>query len=190
MIWDASEGVMNRVHAAIIPIQSDLPLATVLAEDFPQDCTRLPISGGWGYSCETAIIFAQSGTGSRNLDFVQLEYHIAEKIIFEELIIWQPDEARFSGIDLELHRQNLLERDGRRFDHLCFAVTCWSDQHWEFLKREWEPSDSGMRDHFDLEAHRAKRLASQVRYERDFWFDITTVLGLTSDMSLDSARSH
>ena len=177
MNWDTSEGVMNRLRAAIIPIQSDLPLAKVLAEDFPRDCTGLPISGGWGYSRETAIMFAHRDTGSRNLDFVQLEYHIAKKIIFEELIVWQPDEAGFSGIDLELHRQNLLERDGRRFDHLCFEVTCWSDQHWEFLKREWEANDSGMRDGFDLEAHSVKRLASQVRYERDFWFDITTVFG-------------
>jgi hypothetical protein len=35
------------------------------------------------------------------LDFVPLEHHIAQKSIYEELIMFQPNARRFSGIDLQ-----------------------------------------------------------------------------------------
>jgi hypothetical protein len=35
------------------------------------------------------------------LDFVPLEHHIAQKSIYEELITLQPNDRRFSGIDLQ-----------------------------------------------------------------------------------------
>jgi len=43
------------------------------------------------------------------------------------------------------------------------------------LKKEWEENDFGMRPGFDREAHLGKREAAQVKYQREFWFDITEV---------------
>jgi hypothetical protein len=93
--WDASPEKIAVLHDAIQPISTDAPLRQVLAEDFPKDCAELPISGGWGYSRDEAIIFLRpSFPRSGPPDFVSLEQHIAQKIIYEELIIFQPREAR------------------------------------------------------------------------------------------------
>lgn len=180
MEWDSSEEAIAKLRHSIQPISIDLPLKEILAEHFPKDCADLPISGGWGYTMAQAIVFEQREKAPPwERDFVGLEYHIAQKIIYEELIIFRPKEARFSGIDLKLNTQGMTIANERKFDCLNFAVTCWSDVHWDFLKSEWERNDFGRRTGFDIEGHTAKRAAAKIEFERQFWFDITNVFAST-----------
>jgi len=177
--WNASADMMLQISSSIVPIRSDLPLRRVLAEDFPQDCANLPIEGGWGYTQPEAIVFLREQfPPGMPPDFVQLEYHIAQKIVYEELIIFRPEDYRFSGIDMKLTKQNLAGVGGKQYDHLEFSVTCWSDWHWNMLKKEWEDSDFGKSPNFDREQHLFKRNGSQVTYERMLWFDISDVFDL------------
>jgi hypothetical protein len=174
--WNLSTELIGRIRASIAPVRTDASLSKVLAEDFPRDCSRLPVSGGWGYTKSDAIAFVRNQFQIPGaIDFVSLEHFIAQKIIFEELIIFRPKEARFSGINLKLNAQHLIEDDHLKYDHLEFGITCWSDYHWNLLKAEWEENDFGMRPGFDGEAHASKRKASEIKYERDFWFEITDV---------------
>jgi hypothetical protein len=112
---------------------------------------------------------------SKSVHFVGLEYDIAQKIIYEELIIFRPPDYQFSGIELKLILQELKHADERQYDILSFNITCWSDWHWNQLKKEWEDNDFGMLPSFDGASHAGKRRDSQVAYERSFWFDITDV---------------
>lgn len=174
--WDAGADLMEKIRASIEPVETEESLQEVLKQDFPRDCANLPISGGWGYSKADAIVFVRKAFPVPAVaDFVSAEYHIAQKIIYEELIIFRPKDYCFSGIDLKRNSQRLIEDGGRRYDILDFEISCWSDWHWEQLKQEWEDNDFGMRPGFDREAHAAKRNASQVRYGRQLWFDITEV---------------
>jgi hypothetical protein len=177
MSWNASPELMRKISASIRSVETEVPLRQALAEDFPKDCADLPISGGWGYTQATAIAFVLSQFSSpiyaRN--FISLEYHVAQKIIYEELIIFRPEKYRFSGITMDLKRQSLIVSDERKFDRLEFEVACWSDWHWEQLKAEWEANENGQCAGFNLQAHEEKRDASHVRYERELWFDITEV---------------
>ena len=176
MEWNTSPQLMAQVLASIQPVRLDVPLLQVLAEDFPQDCLNLPISGGWGYTQSDAIVFVRDKfPNPAATNFVSLEYHIAQKVIYEELIVTRPKDYRFSGITLDLKMQSLIDDHTRKYDHLALSIGCWSDWHWEQLKDEWEKNDFGKRAGFDLKAHDAKRDASQVRYDREFWFDITEV---------------
>ena len=109
------------------------------------------------------------------LDFVPLEYHIAQKTIYEELIIFQPNDCRFSGTDLQCKNQKMTTGGERKYDVLDLSITCWTDWHWKQIKQEWEENDLGNWHGFEREAHAAKHDASQVKYERQFWFDITEV---------------
>jgi hypothetical protein len=174
--WDCSPELMGSLRSSITPIQTDTPLYQVLMEDFPKDCSDLPISGGWGYSQSDAIILVRSkfpsSAAARN--FVSLEYHIVEKIVYEELIIFQEKGNGFSGIRFHLDWQALLGEE-RKFDRLDFRISCWSDQHWEWLKENWEQNGFGESIGFDREAHLARREASKIEYTRQFWFDITSV---------------
>ena len=176
MEWDARPELIAEVVASILPVRTDAALSKVLAEDFPRDCSNLPISGGWGYSQADAIAFVRHRFSIPSApDFVPLEYHIAQKIIYEELIICRPKDYRFSGITKTRKKQLLFEDGGKKYDCLEFLISCWSDWHWDQLKREWEANDFGMRPGFDREAHAAKRESARVQYQREFWFDISDV---------------
>ena len=137
MEWDARPELIAQIRASIQPVHTDVALSHVLAEDFPRDCSKLPITGGWGYSQDDAIVFIQSQSSLPTMrDFVSLESLIVEKIIYEELIIFRPEGYKFSGIRRNLEEQSLLESGGRKYDHLTFQISCWSDWHWDRLKRE------------------------------------------------------
>ncbi len=181
MECDAGPELMAKVLASILPVRTDDARSKVLAADFPRDCSNLPISGGWGYSQADAIAFVRHRFAiPAAADFVPLEYHVAQKIIYEELIIFRPKVYQFSGITKTLKKQFLFEGDGKKYDCLEFLISCWSDWHWDQLKREWEANDFGMRPGFDREAHAAKRESSRVQYEREFWFDISDVFDRVS----------
>jgi hypothetical protein len=181
MEWDARPELIAEVLASIQPVRTDVSLGKVLAEDFPRDCLNLPISGGWGYSQADAIAFVRHRFPIPAApDFVPLEYHIVQKVIYEELIIFRPKNYKFSGISKILQTQYVFDDDGKKYDYLKFLVSCWSDWHWDQLKREWEENDFGMRPGFDQAAHSAKREASRVQYEREFWFDISDVFDRAS----------
>ncbi|MBM3504926.1 MAG: hypothetical protein FJX65_13760 [Alphaproteobacteria bacterium] len=108
-------------------------------------------------------------------DFVGIEYHIARKILDQELIAWQPPGARFFGITMNLIEQKLVHHEDRTFDQPHVAVGCWSGPHLRAFKEEFE---SGLASgQLDIAEHEQKRQAAQIRYERTFWFDITKVFG-------------
>src|SRR5262245_32409685 len=103
MDWDVSPQRMASLRQSIRPVLTDIPLRQVLSEDCAQDCESLPISGGWGYTQAGAIVFVRDqfpGLSARA--FIALEYHIAQKIIYEELIIFRTGGTRFSGIQMNL----------------------------------------------------------------------------------------
>jgi hypothetical protein len=56
MNWNTSPELMERIKNSIRRIETNLPLRQVLAADLPHDCTNLPITGGWGYTREEAIV--------------------------------------------------------------------------------------------------------------------------------------
>jgi len=177
MDWDISPEQMAKLRQSIRPILTDVSLRQALSEDFPQDCSNLPISGGWGYTQPEAIIFVRHQFPRASAsNFVALENHIAWKIAYEELIIFRAPDARFSGIDVKLKMQQLVMDGERKYDRLDFVISCWTDDHWNSLKKEWEDNDYGRRSGFDLASHFAKRRAAQIDYERQFWFDITEVI--------------
>ncbi|HEY7664014.1 MAG TPA: hypothetical protein VH934_12930 [Xanthobacteraceae bacterium] len=184
MEWDISPERMAHFRDSIRPIRTDLSLREVLSEDFPQDCASLPISGGWGYTREDAIVFVRDRFQRPSApDFVGLEYHIAQKIIYEELIIFRAEDDCFSGIDMTPKLQRLIVDGEKKYDCLDFTVSCWSDFHWESLKSEWEDNDFGRRPGFDVEGHYARKRAAQIEYERQFWFDITEVVDPPAPMT-------
>jgi hypothetical protein len=174
MQWDASPERMDALRRSIRKVNVDTPLRQVLAEDFPRDCCGLPIKGGWGYTQADAIVFVRDEFPP-NLprDFVSLEYHIAQKIIYEELIIFRATNDRFSGIDMQRSAQSLVPVETRKYDRLEFLISCWSDQHWDWLKKEWGNYQAGLTPRFDATLHAMKRKEALIQYERTLWFDIT-----------------
>jgi hypothetical protein len=157
-------------------IRTNESLREVLAADFAKD---VPIRGGWGYSVAEAVIIDKNDpTVPRGLPFdgVGLEYFIVEKRIYEELIVFRDEGDRFSGIEWKLLSQRVLDHCNRTYDHLVFEVTALRDSDWAELKVEWEGAEGCRSPTFDRQAHLAERERRKIRYEAEFWFDISSFL--------------
>lgn len=163
------------------PIHSRFSPREILAEDFPSLRGGLPIQGGWGYTQQDACIICKDDPlVDPDIPFygVGIEYAFVEKRNYEELIIFQLEGKKHSGIKSELQEQSLIYSDDvRKYDHLIFEMTCFTDADWEMLKTEWEDPNGAKAQRFDFDAHDRKRHALMKRYTRDFWFDITSFFG-------------
>jgi hypothetical protein len=149
----------------------------ILATDFPSLGGELPIHGGWGYSREDAVIIDKDDPvvpRDAPFDGVGLEYFFVEKRIYEELIVFQPTDKRYSGIEWKPIEQRLMDTDGRWYDILTFEITALPDKDWNELKAEWEGPSGFNSNGFDIEAHLKKKDDRRIRYIGEYWFDITS----------------
>jgi len=152
----------------------------ILAADFKSLNGELPIQGGWGYTKEDACIIDKNDPyvdPELPFDGVGMEYIFVQKRIYEEMIIFQPEGNKFSGIRWNLQNQQLIQDENQFFDQLIFEITAFPDQNWEELRIEWEGPQGHSSENFDAEAYERKRQGKMVRLVREFWFDITSFYG-------------
>ena len=149
----------------------------IIAEDFPS-VGELPIRGGWGYSRDDAVIIDKNdplvpkGVPFFGLD---IENVFVEKRIYEELIVFQPKEARYSGIRWNRTKQALIQgEDGKSYDLLHVTVTALPSAEWEALKAIWEGPDGAGSMNFDKDSHWRKHEESTIRYDAEYWFEISS----------------
>ena len=152
----------------------------VLAQDFKSHGGELPIHGGWGYAQADACIIDKHDPivdPTVPFDGVGIEYIFVEKRIYEEMIIFRPENEKFSGICWDLEIQKLIHVGDRMFDQLIFDVTAFLDKDWEELKVEYEGPKGYGTPWFDEHAHEVKRKNKMVCLKSEFWFDITSFYG-------------
>ena len=121
-------------------IQSKETPREIIREDF-KSVGDLPISGGWGYSFEDAVIINKYDpilSQEDEIDLLNIENIFVEKRIYEELIIFRQADDKFSGIKWSIRKQELTKSNDRTYDVLTFEVNAVPDKDWEMLKNEWE----------------------------------------------------
>lgn len=151
----------------------------ILATDFEPD-GELPIRGGWGYSFEDAVIIDRDDPAAAKrtpFDGIAVEYEFVWMRLCEELIILPPAGETYSGIERELIRQAVVEHDDRPFDVLLFAVRAVPDSDWSPLVAELEGPEGAGSPWFDAEEHRRKRESKTIRFETEYYFDISSFYG-------------
>lgn len=164
----------------IEPINIKVPLRNLIFDHFKSLSRELPIKGGWGYTKEDAIIIDKNDhtvDSKVPFDGVGLEYIIAEKRIYEELIIQRPEDDRFSGIRWNLLSQDCIHEGDRIYDNLVFKVTAHREKDFEELKNIWESNLTNPK--FETEEHLKKHEELLCHYESEYWFDITSFYGKT-----------
>lgn len=162
------------------PLCTDESPREILANDFQSLNGGIPISGGWGYTIDDACVIERHdplNDANTPFDGVGIEHIFVEKRIYEEMIIFQPEGQKFSGIGWKLVKQSLHSEHGRHFDKLIFDVTAFSDRDWEELKQEFEGPNGVRSAEFDEDEHERKRQEKIVHFTREFWFDITSFFG-------------
>ena len=105
----------------------------IIAADFKSLREELPISGGWGYTKEDAVVIDRNDpVVSKGMPFdgVEIEYIFVEKRIYEELIIFRPKDDKYSGIEWNLLKQKCTSDNGKKYDVLSFEVKAIPDLDW------------------------------------------------------------
>ena len=108
---------------------------------------------------------------------IAVEQVFVEKRIYAELIVFRPNNDRFSGISWHLTEQSLRDIDGREFDVLKYQVTAFTDRDWEFLRMDWEQNDAYLNDEAGKVRHAEERSLRECYYDTEFWFDISSPFG-------------
>ena len=162
-------------------IRSDETSREIIAADFKSLDGELPIYGGWGYSREDAVVIDKNDPiVAKDIPFdgIGIERVFIEKRIYEELIIFRSEDSKCSGIEWNLIKQELKNYNDRTYDVLYFVVTAIPDSDWEALKSEWESNDGFQSSEANLKSHMDKRDRKTIRYETEYWFDITSFFGV------------
>ena len=173
-------GGHDQFFAAPYPsaITSSQSPREIIQADYPHlnGGRGLPIRGGWGYTKKDACIIGRDDPPvdpDLPLDFVGVEREFVEKRIYEEMIIFRPRGDGYSGIQWNLKRQALIRQGVRSYDHLIFEISAFRDEDWLALKQEFEGPDGAQAPDFDMADHLRRREALCLRFNREFWFDIT-----------------
>lgn len=161
---------METVNKPII-ISKESP-KQIMDEDFKSH--NWPMSGGWGYTQQEAVIINLDRT-AEGIDF---EHQFIEYRNYEELIIFRLLEERCAGIRWTEKRQSLVCGDnGKKYDVIHFSVSAFRESDWELLAREWNENGFFAEDPEGRVKHLLKRESLKITYESECWFDITNFYG-------------
>lgn len=163
----------------IIPIRCSETLREVLLKDFKSIGKELPIKGGWGYSKEDAIIIDKNDPAAVNwqpFNGVAMEYLIAEKRVFEELIIFRKKDDQFRQIRRVWNRQELhWGEGGKKYDVIKYHINAFHDV--DFNAIDAEVQERIMKEeNFDFVKFFESKNDLRYEYEAEFWFEISSFM--------------
>ena len=147
-------------------VDQNIPLRDVLLKHHHID---YPVSGGWGYSREDAIVVQgqapfRIGEGVCNL--ASLEKQLTDFRVNEELWHQRPEKDRFGYFKWFFKEQQLIRDKERVYDCINIKVICTPLQNYQEIR---QLTDENMF---------ASRLFRESRtYKEYIWFDITDPYG-------------
>lgn len=148
-------------------IRTRISPVEIFREDFPKH--EWNVSGGWGYTQDTAAVIEED----TYMHGLSLEGMFVRYRTYEELIVFQPEGQKFSGIEWKMQRQALHGGpNGKHYDWIEYLVTAFTDSDWEMLKNDFESHNGYKDDPKGLLAHAELRASKQIGFLTACWFDI------------------
>lgn len=144
----------------------------ILSEDFPKH--QWPISGGWGYSQEDAVVIELENSW----DGVSFEYKYLEYRTYEEAIIFRPKGQQLAGFRFEKDMQSLMNgSNGKSYDRVTVKVSAYTEEDFAYLKNDWESHNGYKDDEAGKAIHLQIAESKSIKYEVTGWFDISKFYG-------------
>lgn len=145
----------------------------ILETHFPKH--EWPISGGWGYTKEDAVVLEVDNEGIG----VDLEYQFLQYRTYEETIVFRPRGRKLAGLRFETLRQYLVAgENGKHYDCVTQRVHAFMERDFELLKRDWETHDAYIDDKEGRMRHLALAESKRISFEITGWFDISNFYGI------------
>ena len=144
----------------------------ILKAHFPRH--EWPISGGWGYTKEDAVVLEVDNEGIG----VDLEYQFLQYRTYEETIVFRPRGRKLAGLRFETLRQSLVAgENGKHYDCVTQRVYAFMERDFELLKRDWETHEAYIDDKEGRMRHIALAASKGISFEITGWFDISHFYG-------------
>jgi len=144
---------------------SDTDIKEIIASVFE---ISLPVSGGWGYSKDTAIEI-----GDTDLPLAQLEHTLASMRTHLEMNITRPKEERYGSINLNETAREEMKEDSVKYHKVSYRITAMKESEYNAFVDEYKEGygkeDFDMADHFER-----RKQATLIRTET-CWFRIATL---------------
>ena len=148
-------------------LQEDTDIQDLIKTTFDAD---LPISGGWGYSQESASSIESL---PQDMPLPQLEHMITSIRAHLEMNITQTEENRYGGINAnEKSREVARGKDGI-FDIVTYEITAMKeDLYTSFIK---EYKEGYGKEAFDLNKHFKRRKEATLIREVTHYFEVSKI---------------
>lgn len=144
----------------------------ILTADYPE--CKWPISGGWGYSMDDAVVVELGD----ELSGVDIEYVFLRARTFEEAVKFRPQGQQLGGFQFETKMQSLLNGDnGKSYDLIVMSVTALLQSDFEYLRNEWKSHNAYKDDEVGKAMFLQLFESKKIRYEVGCFFDITRFFG-------------
>ena len=155
-------------------------------EEKPQEILKLcnpneqslPISGGWGHTLEHCVIINKDDPSVYPDTFngLEIEYAFVEQRMYAELISGRLMEERFRDIKWTQKEQNLLNDNGRMYDHLHYSVNCLMVKDWHYLNKIFLENNEFSGNPKELKKYLTEREELAYCFDTHYWFDITSFM--------------
>ena len=144
----------------------------ILSEDFPK--RQWPISGGWGYSQENAVVVEVENSW----DGVSFEYKYLEYRTYEDAIIFRPKGQQLAGFRFEKEKQSLVHgSDGKSYDRVTVKVSAYTEEDFAYFKNDWDSHNGYENDEAGKARHLQIAESKVIKYDVTRWFDISKFYG-------------
>ena len=153
----------------------------------PKD-QSLPISGGWGHTLEHCVIINKDDPSVYPDTFngLEIEYAFVEQRMYAELISGRPMEERFRDLKWTQKEQNLLNDNGRIYDHLHYSVNCLNVKDWNYLNKNFLDNNEFNDNSKGLEKYLKEKEDLTYCFDTHYWFDITSFFIVNKIRTQDS----
>ena len=141
---------------------------------------EIPISGGWGYTKEGAVVIDKEDPvvpKNAAFDGIGIEYLFVERRIQEELNLFESGKGKYTGFEWDLLEQRLVFDGNRKYDVLMFEVSAIQEREWHALKNELDGHAELQRAKSGVDSCNSRRIKKLIRYRTEYWFDITSFYG-------------
>ncbi len=129
----------------------------------------LDISGGWGYSQESALKVHKIDTSLEQFahTFIMLRSNIEMNIMLGE-------EDRYSGLNVHVEDKKSISKNEMKYELISFKISATKiEQNKKFIE---EYKENYGKENFDIQKHFQKRKEAEISRTLECWFDTTHLL--------------